>query len=480
MKNLIPHFIQQRLLEEKKHGSFEAYTMFVDMSGFTRLTEALLQLGRVGAERLSLILNAIFEPMVGLVYEYGGFIPYFAGDAFIAIFSLKKCECTAEDVLALAQRQFELLEEASKGFKEFEIGVKIGLSCRRVEWGIVGKERKSFYFRGPAIRGCSDSQGLAQQHEIIADQAFTRRLTMPIALTALPVEGFFQVAEAPGQLPEKPVLPPLPPLQREVAAHFLPEAVLQFNQGGEFRTVVSVFMAFEGVDTHASLNEFASIVLGHIDNFCGYFKEIDFSDKGGVLVAFFGAPVSFENNVERALEFVAAVQEDLLPLQLSGSLQFKAGIGTGIAYTGIVGGKERCQYAAVGNKVNIAARAMMRAGWGEVLVDAEVQKSRHFRFQYKGDMTYKGLKEKIPTYQLAGRSAERRQNFEGPMVGRQRELARLTGFGEQAIRESRAAIAYIYGEAGIGKTRLSFELRHQLRRRLRFSWLTCQSDQILR
>ncbi|TAK40540.1 MAG: adenylate/guanylate cyclase domain-containing protein, partial [Saprospiraceae bacterium] len=481
MKNLIPHFIQQKFLANEWHGNFDACTMFVDMSGFTWLTETLMQQGREGAERLSEILNAIFEPMVGMVYEHGGFIPYFAGDAFIAIFSLEECDCGADEVLALAQRQFELLDEASKGFREFEISIKVGLSCGRVEWGIAGGERKSFYFRGPAIKGCSDSQGLAKQHEIITDRAFTHRLSVSVKLHPLEPAGFFRV-EQPIVLPlaQKQTPKPLPPLQRKVAAVFLPEAVLEFNQGGEFRTVVSVFMAFEGVETHELLDQFAHIVLDHIDNFSGYFKEIDFSDKGGVLVAFFGAPVSFENNVERALEFVAAVQEDLLPLQLSGGLNFKAGIGSGIAYTGIVGGKERCQYAAVGNKVNIAARAMMRAGWGEVLVDAEVQKSRHFRFQYKGDMTYKGLKEKIPTYQLVGRNAQRRQNFEGSMVGRQQELQRLANFGMSVFQHAAAGIAYVYGEAGIGKTRLSFELRHQLRRHQQFRWFTCQSDQILR
>ena len=60
--------------------------MFVDLSGFTRLTETLMQKGAEGAEELSYILNHIFQPTVALVYEQGGFIPYFAGDSFTAIF----------------------------------------------------------------------------------------------------------------------------------------------------------------------------------------------------------------------------------------------------------------------------------------------------------------------------------------------------------------------------------------------------------
>ncbi len=60
--------------------------MFVDLSGFTRLTEKLMQKGPEGAEELSYILNHIFQPTVKLVYGQGGFIPYFAGDSFTAIF----------------------------------------------------------------------------------------------------------------------------------------------------------------------------------------------------------------------------------------------------------------------------------------------------------------------------------------------------------------------------------------------------------
>lgn len=86
-------------------------------------------------------------------------------------------------------------------------------------------------------------------------------------------------------------------------------------------------------------------------------------------MSLFGAPVAYENNVERALEFVLALQDELLPMQINDGLHFKVGIAEGIAYAGVIGGAERSQYAAVGNRVNIAARLMMSAKWGEVLVD---------------------------------------------------------------------------------------------------------------
>lgn len=469
-----------------RHGTFRAYTVFVDMSGFTRLTETLLKAGSTGAERLSNILNAIFSPMVREVYAQGGFIPYFAGDAYTGIFPLGQCDCDATKLLALAQRQFELLEAASTSFSEFKIGIKTGLSFGEVEWGIVGDAHKSYFFRGPAIEGCAKGQMQATQQQIIIDEAFRQELfaaspNRELPLTPCATDGFFVVEEKPdvGEL-VLPALPSLPTMKPELLTQFLPKALLETNQRGEFRTVVSVFICFEGLEGFDALNSFATEVLNQINNFSGYFKEIDFSDKGGVIVAFFGAPVSYENNVERALEFVLSLQDELLPLQINNGLQFKVGIAEGIAYAGVIGGVERSQYAAVGHRVNIAARLMMSAKWGEVLVDEAVHKNRNYRFQHTGDISYKGLHNLIPTYRLTGRNQEQHRPFDGAMVGREQELEKLETFAIKAFEASEPAVAYVYGEPGIGKSRLSYELRSRLRKRRGLYWMVCQSDQILR
>ena len=481
MKNLIPHFIQNQIQSDVNQGSLNGYAIFVDLSGFTRLTETLLKEGKVGAERLSDILNAIFGPMVDLVYNNGGFIPHFAGDAYFGIFPEKPTGLNAEKVLAVATKHFHLLEAASPAFTEFDIKIKIGISYGEIEWGIVGRDSKSFYFRGQAIAGCSYAQSLASSQEIIVDSFFSNKLDKEVGLQPLKEAGYFKANWTldTDALTIK-TAKPLPSLSRAVLSRFLPEAVIQFNQKGEFRTVVSIFLSFEGLLDHNGLNEFASTVLEQVANFSGYFKEMEFADKGGVMVILFGAPVSFENNNERALEFLMALNEELMPLENKTPLKKKAGVATGVAYTGIVGGEQRCQYAAVGNRVNIAARIMMKAEWGEILVDEEIQKNKQFNFQHKGDILYKGLEGKIPTYRLAGKNVEYKQAFSGAMIGRGKEISKLIQIAIQAIEKATPAIAYVYGEAGIGKTRLSYELQNHLRREKRLRWVTCQSDQILR
>ena len=454
--------------------------MFIDLSGFTPLTESLMRKGNEGAEKLSGILNNVFGPMVALVFRRGGFIPHFAGDAFTAVFPTDSPAENAAAFIFTAREIRDLFSSKNFRFGDFPIGIKIGLSVGTVEWGVLGKKKKAYYFRGDAISSCTECQVRASQQEIILDENLQRYLPKGFPITIYGSRRYFLFTGSSIAGEPLPAIPQLPPVTEKVAAEFLPDSVLHFNQQGEFRSIISVFISFIGVESHELLNQFVSNVLRQIYSFSGYFKEVDFGDKGGVLVCFFGAPVSFENNVERALEFVATVRSELDELQNTTSLAFRVGITSGVAYCGIVGGEERCQYAAVGNRVNLAARLMTYADWGEVLVDEEVRKNRQFLFKHKGDIHYKGIEGPVPTFILMGRNAEFHPAFTGQLIGRQEELKQLIGFSEKALLEKRGAVAYVYGEAGIGKSRLTYELRKYLIDATDFRWFGCQADQILR
>ncbi len=483
MRHLIPYFIQNQYEKAAKQGQLQAYVMFIDLSGFTPLTETLMKRGNEGAEQLSISLNNIFAPMVNLVYQKKGFIPYFAGDAFSAIFSIDQMDITPLSFLETAEQLLELFtkEEIKKtNFGDFHIGIKIGLTYGSVEWGIVGERNKSFYFRGPAINDSARCEMVAKEADIIIDENLKQKFGANLPKIEVVETGLYRIIEKDIFKKNKNIPTNVPELNVVTLKNFLPDAVINFNQVGEFRSVVSIFISFKGIDSHELLDEFTSIILEEINNFSGYFKEVDFGDKGGVMLGFFGAPISFENNIDRALEFAATIQEDLLPLQEKSALKYRIGITSGVAYTGIVGGEERCQYAVVGNRVNIAARLMINAKWGEVLVDEEIQKSRLFKFEHTGDIRYKGIENDIPTYRLLYKINEDKPFFAGKMVGREAELKELKSTILTTFEKQTLAIAYIYGEAGIGKSRLSFELHNDLNNSIKLNWLTCQADQILK
>ena len=482
MKNFIPYFIQERWKAEETHGFLRGYTMFIDLSGFTALTESLMERGNEGAERLSHVLNAIFSPMVDLVYRRGGIIPYFAGDAFTAIFPDKGGRAlTAVDFMSTARDVLNLFSDKGFTFDEFEIGIKIGLSHGMVEWGIVGEQPKTFYFRGPAINACAESEMRANQQEIILDRQLFKQLPPDYPVTPTAHDDYMLLpATVDGRKVADRTSHGEFPMDPAVLRLFVPDAILDSATNGEFRSVVAVFVSFKGVDNHESLNAFVTVVLQQFENFSGYFKEIDFGDKGGVLVGFFGAPVSYENNLERALECLLTIRAELEPLKERTNLRARVGVTSGTAYTGIIGGEARCQYAAVGNRVNIAARLMTYANWNEMLVDEELHQLPQYKFQHKGDIHYKGVAGDVPTYQLIGRLTVQTNVYDGGLVGRDEALETLTQQLKTGLLERQPTFSYVYGDIGIGKSRLVHALGARIKRNLACTWIICEADQILR
>ena len=62
--------------------------MFVDISGFSTLTDILMEHGQYGAEVLAELIRGVFGPCIDSVHGQAGFICSSAGDAFTAIFPL--------------------------------------------------------------------------------------------------------------------------------------------------------------------------------------------------------------------------------------------------------------------------------------------------------------------------------------------------------------------------------------------------------
>lgn len=435
--------------------------------------------GNEGAEELSNSLNSIFEPMVRTVYQNRGFIPYFAGDAFTGIFEHTKDPI--EIIQTACQLRALFVREGIKKtrFGDFEIGIKIGISFGEVHWGIVGETLNAFYFRGPAINNCAAAEHYASGQEIVLDQHILKKIPSDKYQLEDLGDGYKKLLSTDVEHNTVTDKFQIPTISEKALRNFLPKSIVRFNDTGEFRRVTTIFISFDGIAKHEDFDKFTSLILNQFNSFSGYFKEIDFGDKGGVILGFFGAPVSFENNTERALELALAIKEGTEKLAKKMPIKIKMGITAGLAFTGIIGGAERCQYAAVGNRVNIAARLMVKAGWGEILVDEEIRKAKQFKFVHKGDIQYKGVAANIPTYIFQGRKVLIKSGYEGAMKGRKKTLKKLYNFIAPVLDGKDNALTYVFGEAGSGKSRLTFELRKKLKKKKDLTWIVCQADQIL-
>jgi class 3 adenylate cyclase/tetratricopeptide (TPR) repeat protein len=490
MHHLVPHFILQNLAGGNLKGNFPAAALFLDISGFTNLTDVLLQHDQHGAEVLASVIKSILDQLVKCVYEQSGFITTFAGDAFLALFPLdpsavpnsspSEMQDACHRALATAWRMQQHMtahNDYDTPYGTFTVSVKIGIASGHVNWGILlsqDESRATYYFQGTAVDGCAAAEHLAQQGQIVLSEDVFNLLAGSIA--ADPVADHYRLKQ-----PTTPLTPlqavNLPPATSDLMARFFPRDVVLQERRGEFRQVVSTFISLPSVRSEDQLAIFIQSVFELAEQYGGLLNRLDFGDKGANIFMLWGMPISYENDIERALSFVLALQSRT-------SIPIKAGLTYRIACAGFSGSPLREEYTAYGRGPNLAARFMMAAPRGEIWLDEGIaQKSKQkFDIEFEAKMAFKGFSEKQKVFVLLEQKETTGQAVYGPMLGRQRELVLLKRFIEPLVDGRSPGVLVMWGEAGIGKSRLIAALLQALNENeaLPSQAIICQSDQILR
>src|SRR5512133_3926776 len=86
MHRVVPELIIDKYRAGMFSGEFLAVGMFLDLSGFSTMTDALMQHGQQGAEVLANLMHGVFDPLVESIFNYGGKIVGFAGDGIMALY----------------------------------------------------------------------------------------------------------------------------------------------------------------------------------------------------------------------------------------------------------------------------------------------------------------------------------------------------------------------------------------------------------
>lgn len=501
MKNLLPDFILNKYKNNVFEGRMKAFAIFADISGFTPMTEKFMRHGNEGAEKLSEILKEIFRPTVKCVYRIGGFITNYAGDSFTSIipvterenpsdgYSLRALHC-AGNIL----NEFKKFSTIKTEFGDVDLKVRIGMSIGDVEWGIIGKEYKSFYFRGDAINECANVQKKTKENEILYHDNIYRIFKKNklgfskkgnyYYLKDLPADQDRTVTNLNGNASN---------LTRDIfSKNFFPDNIFSAKETGEIRDVASVFISFDPGLSKEHIEGLFRIITDAINHYSGYLKDIEFGDKGGVIVCYFGAPVSYEKDAQRAISFVNFAKNKLSEEERLIELKLKIGITYGKVFTGFIGSDERIQYSVLGNLVNLSARFMSKAGWNEVWISEEAYRRIKNKndFISIGNHAFKGFQNEIPVYKSLEKSAEvtatsvkelshRPSVHSGRMIGREKDIGKLTECTDKIFEKGTSGIIYIIGEAGIGKSRLIKEFRAEYSRSNKLTWLYCYASEIL-
>ncbi len=76
-----------RVSPDARRRELEGTLAFVDISGFTTMSEKLAQKGKLGAEEVTGVMNGTFARLLEVAYGAGGGLLKFGGDALLLFFS---------------------------------------------------------------------------------------------------------------------------------------------------------------------------------------------------------------------------------------------------------------------------------------------------------------------------------------------------------------------------------------------------------
>ena len=204
-----------------------------------------------------------------------------------------------------------------------------------------------------------------------------------------------------------------------------------------------------------------------IERYAGYVAQY----LGDGLLVYFGYPIAHEDDAVRSiragLEIIEALHQ--AQSQFPQPVQVRIGIHTGLVVVGQMGGGSRHEQLALGETPNIAARLQSVAQPDEVVISAATHHlvTGLFETQDQGRIDVKGLSFPLTLFRVIAEGTAR-SRFDvavrhglTPLVGRELEAGFLAERWEQAQAGAGQAVL-LSGEPGIGKSRLTSELRAQV------------------
>ncbi|MCD4702506.1 MAG: hypothetical protein K8S24_11675, partial [Candidatus Aegiribacteria sp.] len=255
MLNLVPRLISLNFSDGNLSGSLSGSVLIFDVSGFASMAETLSRQGNIGAETLSNTLNSIYtRGILSMIRGSGGFVSGFSGDSFAVILpgtTINKAEAFGKELL----NRLTLASTSSSAGIVFKAGGSDGT----IDWGIIGRERKGWFFSGDAFRRAYQALEKPEQGGL----AICRRRT--------PEREVLTVERMGGRAPD-----------RILETSFFSEKLLNSEPYGEFRRVFPVFLTPAGVenDDQELIRSLTPEVIKSSAETGGFFNGVHYDSSG--------------------------------------------------------------------------------------------------------------------------------------------------------------------------------------------------------
>jgi class 3 adenylate cyclase/tetratricopeptide (TPR) repeat protein len=209
---------------------------------------------------------------------------------------------------------------------------------------------------------------------------------------------------------------------------------------------------------------------------------------GDGIMALFGAPLAHEDHAVRACYAALRMQESMkkyaeeVRRSHAAVVKVRVGLNSGEVVVRAIGSDLHMDYTAVGQTTHLAARMEQLADPGAIVItpDTLALAEGYVEVKSLGPVPVKGLAEAVEIYEVTGAGPARTrlqassQRGLTRFVGRDAELTQLRR-AQQLAGDGHGQVAAIMGEAGVGKSRLVYELTHSHRLQ---GWLTLESASV--
>ncbi len=171
---------------------------------------------------------------------------------------------------------------------------------------------------------------------------------------------------------------------------------------------------------------------------------------GDAVLAAFGIPQAHEDDAERAARAGLGMRDAVRELGLEARIGIEAGE--------VVVDQGDSTFAT-GEAVNLAARLQQVAKPGEILLGPTAHRLARGRLLVEdaGPLELKGMGAALRSWRVVGTLDTRKVHITAPLVGRDTELELLENTYARTLRDGRAHLFTVYGEPGVGKSRLARE-----------------------
>src|ERR1700746_1585336 len=152
---------------------------FVDISGFTAMSEQRSSLGRAGAEEVTDVMNATFSALLEEAYALGGGLLKFGGDALLLLYQGDDHGARAARAAFEMRRTLRAIGRPRTSAGSVQLRMHAGLHTGRFQFFLVGDSHRELLVTGPAASRTVEMEAASEAGEILVSPETAAPLDPP-------------------------------------------------------------------------------------------------------------------------------------------------------------------------------------------------------------------------------------------------------------------------------------------------------------